>query len=245
MTKKFNRDLKRFFWKFKNIFHRYTKEEKQTIKTNKKLIERFPFLLPKNRFSLLMSYDYDYTHTELDALPKAWRNSFGIEMCEKIKACLIKANYLDKYFITQIKEKYGILHWYDMGVPQSIHQEYHDIINYYEDKSMLVCIETGKTAKYMTLGWFTYISEESLKQKLKEYPEFKNQYLELTWSFIPYRESYLFNNKRKTVKESKLKGEMMMTWKRHSKHNKLIEQQKENTSETENVAENVAKTGLW
>jgi hypothetical protein len=38
-------------------------------------------------------------------------------MCEELKQELIKFNYLDNYEITQIKEKYGSLRWYDNGNP--------------------------------------------------------------------------------------------------------------------------------
>ena len=96
--------IKHFLWKIKNIFHKYSKEDKELIKKNKKLIKEFPFLRVRvNRFGKVPT-DYDYTYTELDDMPTAWRESFGIEMCEKIKKCLLKADYLDKYVITQIKE---------------------------------------------------------------------------------------------------------------------------------------------
>lgn len=47
------------------------------------------------------------TYTELDAMPKGWRKCFGIQMCKEIKASLKRSNYLYKYRIMQIKEKYG------------------------------------------------------------------------------------------------------------------------------------------
>jgi len=209
--------IKRFLWLFKNLFHKYSKEEKETIKANKKLIKEFPFLLPKNRFTNQVSYDYDYTFTELDDMPDGWRKVFGIEMCERIKKCLIKADYLNKYRIGQIKEKYGTLRWYDMGVPTSISEEYYNIINYYEDKSMLVCLDCGKPTKYVTKGWIEYICEEHLKKALEKTPDLK--YGELTWSNIPVREIHTIATKKHIKKESQLKGEMMCTWKRYSKYN--------------------------
>lgn len=45
--------------------------------------------------------------TELDAMPDGWRKAFGIQMCKEIKQELKKYNYLYKYRITQIKEKFG------------------------------------------------------------------------------------------------------------------------------------------
>lgn len=47
------------------------------------------------------------SYTELDAMPDGWRKVFGIQMCKEIKQELKKYNYLYKYRITQIKEKFG------------------------------------------------------------------------------------------------------------------------------------------
>ena len=207
--------IKRFLWLFKNLFHKYSEKEKKIIKENKKLIKEFPFLLPKNRFNGRVSYDYDYTYTELDDMPEGWRNTFGIEMCEKIKKCLLKADYLNKYRITQIKEKWGTLRWYDMGVPISISEEYYNIINYYEDKSMLVCLDCGKPTKYVTKGWIEYMCDDCLTNKLEKQPT--TEFFELTWTDVPIRT--LHENEKTKKTESVLKGEMMCTWKRYSKYN--------------------------
>ena len=55
-----------------------TKEE------NKALIERFPFLMPHNRFTDKIPEDFDYHYTELDAMPDGWRIAFGEQMCQEI-----------------------------------------------------------------------------------------------------------------------------------------------------------------
>lgn len=47
------------------------------------------------------------TYTELDAMEPGWRKAFGIQMCKEIKKELKKYNFLYKYRITQIKEKFG------------------------------------------------------------------------------------------------------------------------------------------
>ena len=44
-------------------------EQRRRVKENKKLIEEFPFLLPKNRFTGEVISDYDYEFTELDSMP--------------------------------------------------------------------------------------------------------------------------------------------------------------------------------
>lgn len=241
--KKTQQKFKRILWLIKNIFHKYSKEEKETIKENKKLIKEFPFLLPRNRFFDTVIYNYDYTYTELDEMPHGWKSSFGIEMCEEIKKCLIKVNYLYKYRIIQIKEKYGTLVWYDNGVPTSIYEEICTIINYYEDKSMLICSECGDATKYVTTGWIEYLCEEHFKKRLEKNTELN--YQELTWANIPVRYAQQQNA---TIKiESELKGEMMCNWKRYSKYNNTILKSKLNELEEieKNSEENFKKNGLW
>lgn len=230
--------LKRLLWLFKNIFHRYTKEEKITIKNNKKLIKEFPFLLPRNRLTDLILYNYDYLYTELDNLPDGWRKSFGIEICQNIKELLIYGNHLNKYRIVQIKEKYGTLRWYSRGIPLIISEEYLELIDYYEDKSMLVCINCGNPTAYQTHGWIEYICEDCLKK----YKERNSQleYSELTWKDAPVRT--IFKNNKKHKKESKLKGDMMVTWKRYSKYNNLKYGVTEIKPEKENLISNME---LW
>ena len=77
------------------------------IENNKELIEKYPFLLPRNVWTGKVSEDYDYSYTLLDDMPEGWKNCFGEIMCEIIKDALVKNNYLEKYRISQIKEKYG------------------------------------------------------------------------------------------------------------------------------------------
>ena len=53
--------------------------------SNQKLIERFPFLIPRNRWTGKVPEDYDYSYTELDSMPDGWRKAFGEQMCEDIR----------------------------------------------------------------------------------------------------------------------------------------------------------------
>ena len=92
------------------------------------------------------------TSTELDAMPTGWRKAFGIQMCKDLKKVLKKHNYLYKYRIIQIKEKFGMLAWYSNGSPNGC--EY-PIINTYEELSERTCICCGAKAKYITRGWIS------------------------------------------------------------------------------------------
>lgn len=124
---------------------------------NKKLCEKYPFLLPRNRWTGLVHPDYDYSFTELDSMPTGWKKAFGEQMCEEIKQELEDKGILDKYRISQIKEKYGMLCWYDFGCTEKM---LHEIIPKYEELSKHTCICCGKPATKVTLGWISPYCDE-------------------------------------------------------------------------------------
>lgn len=100
------------------------------------------------------------SYTELDAMDKGWRDAFGLQMCKEIRAALLKHGwkYLFKYRITQIKEKYGTLRWYDLNSTQEIQ----DIINKYEDISYRTCVVCGKPATKISTGWICPYCDEHI-----------------------------------------------------------------------------------
>lgn len=123
-----------------------TKEE------NKKIVEKFPFLLPRNRYTGAVVPDYDYSYTEYDAMPEGWRKAFGIKMCEEIQKELDKSPSLkEQYCITQIKEKYGSLRWYSNFYTTEIEK----IIQRYENISKRTCICCGAPATKISTGWIS------------------------------------------------------------------------------------------
>lgn len=91
------------------------------------------------------------SYTELDAMEPGWRKAFGIQMCKEIKKELKKHNFLYKYRIFQIKEKFGGLRWYDAGIPKD--SKIFDIIAKYAEISYKTCGVCGKPATKMTKGW--------------------------------------------------------------------------------------------
>ena len=123
---------------------------------NKELIKRYPFLLPRNRWTGEIPEDYDYSYTELDAMPDGWRNAFGERMCEEIRNALIEEDYLNEYRISQIKEKYGTLRWYDFGTTRKVY----DIISKYGYISGFICMQCGSPyAKEFNDGWISTLCE--------------------------------------------------------------------------------------
>lgn len=130
-----------------------------TIEENKKLIEKYTFLLPRNIFSGEVDNSYDYSYTIMDGMPKGWRIAFGDAMLEELAAAL--GSYVNNYQITDVKEKYGGLRWYDNGAP--VHCGHYEIINKYENISYYTCIECGSAATCMTTGWISPYCDSCIK----------------------------------------------------------------------------------
>ena len=128
--------------------------------TGKELKERYPFLIPRNRFTdkicdgIGMTQEEYENWSELDDMPDGWRKAFGEQMCEEIYQALLKnggKEAVNKYRIIQIKEKWGYLHWYDSNGNTEINK----IIRKYEDISEKTCIRCGKPATKISLGWIS------------------------------------------------------------------------------------------
>ena len=124
------------------------------------MIKEFPFLLPRNRWTDAIGSDYDYSYNELWAMPDGWAIAFGYEMLCELRDALIEADYLDKYRITQIKEKWGGLRWYDFGAPEGAF----NVIEKYGKLSYEICIYCGEPATHETYGWINYVCEKCLNE---------------------------------------------------------------------------------
>jgi hypothetical protein len=135
----------------------------EEIEQNKKLLERYPFLNPypyfdddfncDNRKFDKNNHGYHYEFTMLDGMPDGWRKAFAEPFLEELREELIKNDFLYKYTICQVKEKYGGLRWYDNGTP--IGSKVPDIISKYENLSEVTCIKCGKPAKWLSTGWIS------------------------------------------------------------------------------------------
>lgn len=109
------------------------------------------------------------SYTELDAMPEGWRKVFGIQMCKEIKAALKKhKGALHKYRITQIKEKFGSLRWYDNWSTEEVSQ----IIRKYESISARTCIDCGKPATKISTGWICPYCDDCIGDR--NYEEIKD-----------------------------------------------------------------------
>ena len=147
---------------------------------NKRLCDRYPFLVPWNRWSGKLITDcaagetgfwpgdpdkipeYEYEYTGLDDMPNGWRKAFGELMCEEIREALIEDGDLDRWRIVQLKEKYGQLRLYDNGHKEG--SRIPDIIAKYEAISEHTCIECGKPATRITTGWICPWCDDCAKE---------------------------------------------------------------------------------
>ena len=148
---------------------RINKKNRKAIKAirieNKKLCKRYPFLIFRD-WRTGKKDPRPYNFTWLDEMEPGWRKAFGIQMCEEIRQDLIKHNFLNKYRIVQIKEKFGGLRWYDGGIP--IGSKVWDIIEKYSDISTHTCYVCGALGKIINdNGWLVTMCSDCYK-KFKE-----------------------------------------------------------------------------
>jgi len=127
---------------------------------DKKLLQKYPWLKFRNRWTgELINLD----GTELDNLDRGWRIAFGDEMVKAIDKLLVKYNYVDKYRILQIKEKYGGLRWYTGSMPSKLFHKHNKLLSKYEKLSLKTCFYCGALTKYHTEGWILPVCEKRFK----------------------------------------------------------------------------------
>ena len=134
-------------------------DENAQIELNKRLIERYPFLEIKGWNS---SEANDFHSTWLDCMPDGWKKTLGIPLCEELREELLRVDpsLLNTYRVSQVKEKYGTLRWYDDDYSDQIQ----DILTKYEDISRFTCVVCGKiNVPIFDDGWISPFCVECYK----------------------------------------------------------------------------------
>ena len=132
---------------------------------NKELVERYPFLLPRNVFTDKLPEDYDYSYIRgIGELPKGWERLF-LQMCEDIRQPLIDAGYLDKFRFTQIKEKYNRMECYNFGAPEDVHES----LNKYSMMAGYIWTICGKPATFESDGYIASYCDDCEKARKYRY----------------------------------------------------------------------------
>lgn len=149
----------------------------RTIEENKKLGEKYPFLILRTDYwtdRVLPEDEIDYEHTWWDDIPEGWAKAFGEQMCDELLEILKEGDYVDEYQIIQIKEKYGMLRIYSNGVPENISDKHHEWLRKYEELSEKTCINCGAPAVCMTKGWIMPVCQscyDEIENRQKKYLE--------------------------------------------------------------------------
>ena len=143
---------------------------------NKKLIERYPFLVPRDWETGEIADNYDNSYTMLDEMPDGWRLAFGTEMLEELREILVRHNILHNYIVQQIKEKFGALRWYGKGVSAETFEEHKAWLDKYSMESAYTCIGCGKPATRITTDYILPFCEECVKFHEKNYKKLPSPY---------------------------------------------------------------------
>lgn len=180
-----------------------TKEE------NKALIERMPYLMPRNVFTdeVVDNYDYEYIRGEYE-LPDGWLRLF-LQMCEDIREPLIKADYLNSFRFSQIKEKWGRMECYNFGAPQIVH----DIIDDYRYVSKFICCVCGKPATKQTCCWVESYCDNCFKGSTQQ-----DDFVEIEFNPIRTFKTYPRENDYKPVT---VERDCSDIWKRYLENGKV------------------------
>ena len=133
------------------------KFEKSIKIKNKKILKRYPFLQTDDwKGNKLPKKLHKYRSTLLDDMPRGWRKAFGFQLLEELRQELVENNFLDKYYIFQIKEKFGGLRWYDNFNPKTLMK--------YEKLSFRTCIRCGKPATKISMSWINPWCDDCAKR---------------------------------------------------------------------------------
>lgn len=105
------------------------------------------------------------SHTELDAIPEAWKNDFGLEWAKDVKQYLDE-HHIRHYRIAQLKEKWGEFDWL---YPPDFSDECLKLEHKYVERSKQICICCGKPATMVTPVqiWLSYYCDECAPEYAK------------------------------------------------------------------------------
>lgn len=180
-----------------------------TKEIRKMLIEKYPYLQPRDISTDKIPNDYDYSYIIGEyELPNGWFPLF-LQMCDEIQEPLIKANCINSFRFSQIKEKFGFMRCYTFEAPSEVL----DIINKYEYLSTFVCPYCGDPADCLIQeDYMKQICEDCIKEKgiKKEYKK-----IEIKDFFIIDE----YQDKEKRKKQNSLRNEwdkylININWKR-------------------------------
>lgn len=124
--------------------------EDAITKFNKKLCEKYPFLVPKDWMghSYLKDRDWNYSFTWRNDVSIGWRHLFDL-MCDELLAEIKKSGCYATFELDEVKSKFGELRIYSSGGNDATDR----IIDKWCAISGYVCESCGKPEVRTTKGW--------------------------------------------------------------------------------------------
>lgn len=148
------------------------KNKKQRIRLkhekmrNKRLIKKYPWLLPRNVWTDKVPDDYDYSYVEWYGWPRGWNIAFGDMFLNEFGEAVKDAGLERTIRIWQMKEKYGSMRCYTNGGNEKIDQ----IIDKYGHISENICVACGKPdVPMINDGWFSPLCYDCWCKNYKRY----------------------------------------------------------------------------
>ena len=124
------------------------------------LVTIYPFLKPINVWTGRPEEDFeDNYYVGQHDLPHGWSRLF-LMYCKELRPHLIKSNIIDKFYFTQVKEKYGTMRLYYSGYPASAMY----LNSLYETFSYYICQRCGCFATRETKGWVATYCDDCISE---------------------------------------------------------------------------------
>ena len=164
----------------------------------KRLINKYPFLLPRNVWTGKLDEDYDYSYYvgQFDYsstnIISAWDRLFLL-YCKNITPLLRSSGTLSQFCFSEIKEKWGKMCLYNFGTTEEVQKLTQD----YENYSGCICCRCGRRATRITTDWIAYYCKKCSKQLNKE-----NSVKRIHRS-LQYK-TFVFKNNKKEIKKHSL-----------------------------------------
>ena len=117
-----------------------------TIPKNWIICKRYPFL--RILSDVHPYWAGRYHKIWIDMLPIGWEKRFGWKLVRDIDKWLRAHPDISDYYIKEVKEKFGMLCWYD-NAPEDLK----NIIDNYIYISKHVCVECGANADFISTGY--------------------------------------------------------------------------------------------
>lgn len=136
------------------------------IKRNQWLCETFPWLVPTSRFTGKVIDNFHYEFTELDLMPRGWRENFGLTLQYELKMLLESEDCVYGFRIIDMVEKWGKLRIYYELTPynEPLEEKIDDLFQKYADISEHICIGCGIPIEKAPDDWSRPMCKECEKK---------------------------------------------------------------------------------